>query len=422
MARRARLNLMVCLLAVVTAVALLSASALIAVRAVDTRPVADARTAVVAFYDAANTVLRTGDPAALDAVVAPDFVARAPVPGVPPDRAGLARYLAAVHAAFPDARLVVEDLVAAGEWVMARATVRGTAGGRFVGIPLGHEPRVSRSLDAFRIAGDRVVELWGSADGLALLEQLARTPLATPLPASQAVALERLTYPAGWHREAEVASELRVIYVEAGSLTVSIDGRSPGPALLAPVAAAGAEGRPTAVAPGTEAVLSAGDFLALPPRTSHAVRNDGGTPTQALAQTGAGLAVPWDGALQARPDGLIVRPLAGGRTTPLPAGPAGVALGRATLEPGAAFSTHALAGPALLAVEAGSVGLEVDNGVAWVTRGSPRSSGDVEAGWLAAGDGALLRPGTAVAVRNVGDEPLVILVLAIAPATEAVAP
>ncbi len=197
---------------------------------------------------------------------------------------------------------------------------------------------------------------------------------------------------------------------------------SPGPALLARAPARGPDGWPMEVGPGAEAMLSPGDLLVLLERTCYAVRNDGGAPTRGLAQTGAGLAGPAAGVLHARPDGLLVRPLVGGRTTPLPPDPANVALGRATLAPGAAIATHQLAGPVLLHVESGSLGLEIRNGEAWVTRGSRRPSGDIESGRLAAEDGALLRPGTAAALRNVGDGPLVVLVLTITPATGPAAP
>src|SRR5687767_12947992 len=60
------------------------------------------------FYAAANETIATGDTTALHAVVAPHFVDQDPVPGMKPDRGGLERYLAALHAVVPDMELLVE--------------------------------------------------------------------------------------------------------------------------------------------------------------------------------------------------------------------------------------------------------------------------------------------------------------------------
>src|SRR5687767_1711336 len=75
---------------------------------------ADTRHIVYAFYDAINDVLRTGDPAALDAVVAPHFTMHGGFATVSPDRAGLARQLVATSAVAPNLHLEIAELAVAG--------------------------------------------------------------------------------------------------------------------------------------------------------------------------------------------------------------------------------------------------------------------------------------------------------------------
>ena len=119
---------------------------------------------------------------------------------------------------------------------------------------------------------------------------------------------------------------------------------------------------------------------------------------------------------------VAVRPLAGGRTTDLPAGVIAAAVGRVILAPRAELPVHTKAGPGLLSGEAGNLGLEIDDGPAWVRDGGTGASREVVAGTLGAGDGALLRLGTAATRRNAVETTTTILVVMIVPAEGAGAP
>src|SRR5262245_34768826 len=55
---------------------------------------------VGAFYDAVDETLRGGRPAALDRLLAPDFVDHGGPPDLPPTRAGLRQHLNALGATF----------------------------------------------------------------------------------------------------------------------------------------------------------------------------------------------------------------------------------------------------------------------------------------------------------------------------------
>jgi predicted ester cyclase len=138
--------------------------------------------AVRAFYAAANAVLRTGDASALAAAVPADFVDHADLPGATPDRAGLGRYLAALHDAAPGAQLTVADLTAVGDRALARVVVVGAEEGTFLGVPLAGPVPVWGQVDAFRVGGRRVRERWGEGEGLLGLAALGRLPLGARLP------------------------------------------------------------------------------------------------------------------------------------------------------------------------------------------------------------------------------------------------
>ena len=74
------------------------------------------------------------------------------------------QFVADAHAAFPDMRITVEDMIAEDDRVAARVVMRGTHQGEFQGIaPTGNRVQV-RAMDMFRIAEDKIVEHWGHGD------------------------------------------------------------------------------------------------------------------------------------------------------------------------------------------------------------------------------------------------------------------
>lgn len=78
--------------------------------------------------------------------------------------------------AFPDLRIEVHSVIAEGDLVATRLTVHGTHTGEYIGMrPTGRE--VSCTLmGQLRIVDGAIVEHWGVADGLHLLEQLGMLP------------------------------------------------------------------------------------------------------------------------------------------------------------------------------------------------------------------------------------------------------
>jgi quercetin dioxygenase-like cupin family protein/predicted SnoaL-like aldol condensation-catalyzing enzyme len=417
--RRPALPLLTCILAAVTTLALLGAAVSLREPRLAAPPDTASRDAVRRFYDAVNDVLRTGDPAFLDAVVAPDFVEHEPVPGTSPDRAGLGRYLTGLQAVFPRMALSVEALTAAGDLVMAHVAVLGAEHGAYLGMPLtGPVPTWGR-LERFRVADGRIAERWADAGALGLLEPLQEVRVEVQPPHRQGVSVERVTLAPGrslsWP---DIFLGQRLLYVEAGSPTVLIDAASAAPALLTPAPTAGVASRRAPVGPGTERALSPGQLLVLPAGVTATTRADGQTPAALLHVTLAILDMvdPTDAQRQdaATPESAG-QLLAGDLPTLLPDGAATVAIGRATLPPGAAIPAHQAAGVELITVEAGALALATTGETLWVRRGTTARPTTATAMTLTAADGALIAAGTGSTYRNAGTDPLVLLFVTITP-------
>ncbi len=121
-------------------------------------------------------ILTRGDVAAIDALVAPDFVDHQPFPGVPPTRDGLKQAIPLFRAAFPDGTFVVADLFGEGDRVALRTTFRGTHQGEYAGVPATGKQIEFSAIDILRVDGGRMAEHWGLADDLGLLTQLGAIP------------------------------------------------------------------------------------------------------------------------------------------------------------------------------------------------------------------------------------------------------
>lgn len=120
--------------------------------------------------------LTTKDPAALhaaiDAVMAADFVGHDQPPGIPPGTAALKEFRRRAHAAFPDQRAVVEDMIEEGDRVAGRVSVTMTHLGEFQGIAPTGQRITMQFVDIVRIAEGRIAERWVFLDRGAVLDRL----------------------------------------------------------------------------------------------------------------------------------------------------------------------------------------------------------------------------------------------------------
>lgn len=97
--------------------------------------------------------------------------------GVEPGLASVRRFYEGFWQAFPDSRLIFEDVFASGDRVACRFFVEGIHGGPFLGLePTGREVRLP-GITILRFQGNRCVERWSQADFLGLLVQLGAISL-----------------------------------------------------------------------------------------------------------------------------------------------------------------------------------------------------------------------------------------------------
>ncbi len=106
-----------------------------------------------------------------DEVFASDFVDH----GSPPERQGLAgvkESLTKFRAAFPDLHCTIESIIAEGDQVHVRTTIRGTHQGPYAGIQPSGQQITWTGMDDFRFADGKVVERWAERDRISQLGQM----------------------------------------------------------------------------------------------------------------------------------------------------------------------------------------------------------------------------------------------------------
>src|SRR5450432_3229310 len=80
-------------------------------------------------------LLNAHDVDAFGELLADDFVEHEDLPGGVPTKDGVKDFFRMEMAAFPDLSMTVEDVVASGDKVVARARFRGTHRGELMGMP-----------------------------------------------------------------------------------------------------------------------------------------------------------------------------------------------------------------------------------------------------------------------------------------------
>ena len=121
-----------------------------------------------------DAVWNQGDLSVIDELIAPDF--RQHSAGVPPGRDGVKQFFSLLRAAFPDIQNTVDALIAEGDTVVWRSTIRGTHRGPFRGIPATGKSVTITAINIVRLANGQIAENWGEQDNLGLLQQLGVLP------------------------------------------------------------------------------------------------------------------------------------------------------------------------------------------------------------------------------------------------------
>jgi steroid delta-isomerase-like uncharacterized protein len=89
---------------------------------------------------------------------------------------GFRQYAATVRAACPDGRFTIDDLIAEGDKVAIRWTLKGTHQGEFLGIPPTWRDLALIGISIHRIQEGKIIEGWDGYDALSLMHQLGVIP------------------------------------------------------------------------------------------------------------------------------------------------------------------------------------------------------------------------------------------------------
>ena len=388
------------------------------------------------FYAAINYAVRTGDLSLLDHVAETDGNGTQTAADIHCD---LRCRVGALHRLAPDVRLEVDEVLVDGDRIAARLSVEGNDRPAFLGLPLRGDLAPWGQVDFLRVDDSQIVEVRRGDDLPALVEPLGRTTLDRVPTAPYRLGLVRLTL----EPDSAIPELLAVgpvfLLVESGTLVVHVDQ----PALVQRAGPAGDSGHEELLATG-EIVLSPGERITIVAGMGYAVRSMGdeaasvlsaamlagdGGPTnrwvrarsvneilfkpgepESVAQTS--LPTPW-------PPGVRSVLIAAGVIETAPGAPATFDLARLTLPGNAVLPVHETPGAELIAVESGAAIVDLITGDgAMRPRPHALQLGILPQGGSSARDPRITRGGSAVlqpealaGVRNVGDEPLALLIL-----------
>jgi steroid delta-isomerase-like uncharacterized protein len=126
-------------------------------------------------------LLNDGDVDGFGDLLADDFVEHEVSPGLEPTKDGVKAFFRMYMSAFPDLKMVPEDVVSSGDKVVARTRGTGTHRGEFMGVPATGRSIDVELIDIMGFRGDGLVqEHWGVVDSLKMMQQLGVVPEGPP--------------------------------------------------------------------------------------------------------------------------------------------------------------------------------------------------------------------------------------------------
>jgi steroid delta-isomerase-like uncharacterized protein len=118
-------------------------------------------------------VFNEGKLDALDQFLAPAYIVHDPPPGTTSGADAVKQIVSAFRTAFPDLSITIDELVAEGDKVCARATSRGTHNGPLFGLAPTGKSITMVGLTMVTIIDGRLTESWVRNDITGLMNQIA---------------------------------------------------------------------------------------------------------------------------------------------------------------------------------------------------------------------------------------------------------
>ena len=129
-----------------------------------------------AVFEKLMSALNAKDMAAMESLIADDFVDNDAMPGMAPGRQGMIDMMGMFVGAFPDLNVIVEHWVAEGDLVVGVMTTKGTQNGEFMGMPASGKKFSVREMHMVRVANGKMAEHWGLSNEMSMMQQLGLMP------------------------------------------------------------------------------------------------------------------------------------------------------------------------------------------------------------------------------------------------------
>ena len=118
-----------------------------------------------------------GNLALVDAIYAPNVVQHDPSSPAPVTSSeALKMYVSSFLTAFPDLHFTIDDLLAEGDKVLWRFTAQATHTGPLMNIPPTGKRTTVTGMVLFRVANDKIAEVWVNIDTLGMLQAIDVIP------------------------------------------------------------------------------------------------------------------------------------------------------------------------------------------------------------------------------------------------------
>ena len=117
-----------------------------------------------------------GDLKAADALLTPEFSLHTPLPTPGPGIEAMNNVITTCRAAFHGLHVTIDDMMADGDRVTCRFTARGIHQGAFMGLPATGKKIEMTGIEIFRLREGKIIELWGEANLMGLMQQLGMLP------------------------------------------------------------------------------------------------------------------------------------------------------------------------------------------------------------------------------------------------------
>ncbi len=125
-----------------------------------------------------NDLLNRGDLSIADELVAPEFLNHEAPPGSNRGPDSMRQLAMMLRTAFPDLHFTIDEVIAEGDIVAGRLTMRGTQQGPLMGMPPTGRTMQQTQMHFVRFRDGKAIEHWGLRDD-AGLQQPGATPLGT---------------------------------------------------------------------------------------------------------------------------------------------------------------------------------------------------------------------------------------------------